>query len=199
MNRILSLLLVTAFVSISCNSNKDKITVKDANGNKATIDLSDVKDMAKSMEINQGKSENLKKLSPLSLDQMKALIPEEFMGMKRSSFNTANAMGVATCNANYKSENGQELKVEILDCAGEMGTNMYSMRFLGLWNFEEENDNGYQKTIDLNGDKAIEKYSKSSNRYELTYFANDRFLVNLEGENVGIDFLKQAAKNLNLK
>jgi hypothetical protein len=199
MKIFLSLVISTALIITSCNSNKYKITIKDADGNKATIDLSDVKDMAKSMELNQGKSEKLKKLTPLSLDQMKALIPEEFMGMKRTSFNTANAMGVATCNAKYKTDDGQELKVEILDCAGEMGANMYSIRFFGLWNFEEENDNGYQKTIDLNGEKAIEKYSKYNNRYELTYFSNDRFLVNLEGDNIGIDVLKQAAKNLNLK
>ena len=199
MKLFLSVIIAVGLFTISCNSNKDKITVKDAEGNKATIDLSDVKDMAKSMEINQGKAEELKKLSPLTMDQLKALIPEEFMGMKRSSFNTTNAMGVATCNARYKSEDGKELKVEILDCAGEMGANMYSIRFFGLWNFEEENDNGYQKTIDLNGDKAIEKFNKNSNRYELTYFSNERFLVNLEGENIGIDVLKQAAKNLNLK
>lgn len=198
MKLFLSIIIAVGFFTISCNSNKDKITVKDAEGNKATIDLSDVKDMAKSMEINQGKAADLKKLSPLTMDQLKALIPEEFMGMKRSSFNTTNAMGVATCNARYKSEDGKELKVEILDCAGEMGANMYSMRFFGLWNFEEENDNGYQKTIELNGDKAIEKFRKNSNRYELTYFSNERFLVNLEGENIGIEELKQASKNLKL-
>lgn len=195
----LSIILAAGLLTVSCNNNKDKITVKDGEGNKATIDLSDVKDMAKSITDNQGKAEELKKLTPLSLAEMKALIPEEFMGMKRSSFNTANAMGVATCNASYKSEDGKELKVEILDCAGEMGANMYSMRFFSLWNFEEENDNGYQKTIDFDGQKAIEKYSKNNNRYELVYFSNERFLVNLEGENIGMDVLKQAAKNLNLK
>ena len=198
MKNILSLLLI-ACLAVACNSNKDKITVNDGEGNKATIDLSDVKDMTKAITDNQGKSEELKKLTPLSLDKMKALIPEEFMGMKRSNFSTANAMGVATCNARYQSEDGKELKIEILDCAGEMGANMYSMRFFGLWNFEEENENGYQKTIDFDGNKAIEKFSKNNNRYELIYFSNERFLVNLEGENIGIDVLKQAAKNLNLR
>lgn len=199
MKLLLSLITVAVLFCISCNSNKDKITVKDADGNKATIDLSDINDVAKSMEINLSKTEGLKKLSPLTMDQLKALIPEEFMGMKRSSFNTTNAMGVASCNARYKSEEGKELKIEILDCAGEMGANFYSIRFFGLWNIEEENDNGYQKTIDLNGEKAIEKFDKSGNRYELTYFTNERFLVNLEGENIGVNDLKQASKNLNLK
>ncbi len=199
MKFFLTFFIAAGLFSISCNSNKDKITIKDAEGNKATIDLSGAKDMAKSIELSQGKAEELKKLSPLTMEQLKALIPEEFMGMKRSSFNTTNAMGVATCNAHYKNEDGKELNVEILDCAGEMGANMYSMRFFGLWNFEEENDNGYQKTIDLNGDKAIEKFDKNNNRYELTYFTNERFLVNLEGENIGISDLKQVSKNLNLK
>ncbi|HLF46057.1 MAG TPA: hypothetical protein VI548_06510 [Chitinophagaceae bacterium] len=199
MKLFLSFIIAAVLFSISCNSNKDKITVRDADGNKATIDLSDVKDMAKSMEQNQSKAEALKKLTPLSLDQLKELIPEEFMGMKRSSFNTTNAMGFASCNAEYKSEDGKELKVELLDCAGELGANMYAIRFFGLWNYEEENDNGYQKTIDLNGDKAIEKFQKNNNQYNLTYFSNERLLVNLEGQNMGIDELKLAAKSLNLK
>jgi hypothetical protein len=108
-------------------------------------------------------------------------------------------MGAATCNANYKSEDGKELKVSIFDCAGEAGAGIYSLRYWTLWNFQQEDDNGYQKTVDFNGSKAIEKYRKSNEEYGLTYMSGDRFLVTIEGENTGLDLVKDAAKNLNVK
>jgi hypothetical protein len=195
------LIPVCAFLVIlsGCNSNKDKITVKDDNGGTATIDVSDAKDAVKKMEENADKASELKKLTPLTLDQMKALIPDELMGIKRSSFSTNSTMGVSMGTAEYRSDDGKEIKFEIIDCAGELGANWYTMRYFSLWNFQQEDDNGYQKTIEFNGGKAIEKYSKGSDRYELTSFANDRFIVNVEGEKVGLDAVKQIAKGLNLK
>jgi hypothetical protein len=191
--------MVTTFIIlVACNSNKDKITVKDEKGNKATIDVSDLKKAAEKMEENKSKSEDLKKLTPLSLDQMKILLPEELMGIKRSSFNTSSAMGFAVGTGRYKGEE-KELKLEIMDCAGEMGANIYNLRFFSLWNYQQEDDNGYQKTIDFNGDKAIEKYSKNSNRYELTYFTGDRFIVNVEGKNTGLDAVKEVAASIKPK
>jgi len=195
------LIPVCAFMVIisGCNSNKDKITVKDDNGGTATIDVSDAKDAAKKMEENADRASELKKLTPLTLEQMKGLIPDELMGIKRSSFSTNSAMGVSMGTAEYRSEDGKEIKLEIIDCAGELGANWYTMRYFSLWNFQQEDDNGYQKTIEFNGGKAIEKYNKGSDRYELTSFANDRFIVNVEGEKVGLDAVKDIAKNLSPK
>jgi hypothetical protein len=108
-------------------------------------------------------------------------------------------MGAATCNATYKSEDGKELKLSIFDCAGEAGAGIYSMRYWTLWNFQQEDDNGYQKTVDFNGGKAIEKYTKYNEEYGLTYMSGDRFLVNVEGEKTGLEAVKQAAGSLNIK
>lgn len=195
------LIPVAAFLIMvsGCNSNKDKITVKDDNGGTATIDISDAQEAAKKMEENSDRAAELKKLSPLTLEQLKTLLPEELMGIKRSSFNTSSAMGVSMGTAEYKSEDGKEIKLEIIDCAGELGANWYAMQFVSLWNFQQEDDNGYQKTIEFNGGKAIEKYNKNSDRYELTSFSNDRFIVNVEGEKIGLDAVKQISSGLHLK
>jgi hypothetical protein len=194
------LLLFTLFAAaslVACNNNKGKIAIKDEKGNTTgTIDLEKI---AKTAEQSNDKVEELKKLTPLSLDQLKALMPDEFMGMKRSSFNANSMMGAATCNATYKTEDGKELKLSIFDCAGEAGAGIYSMRYWTLWNFQQEDDNGYQKTVDFNGGKAIEKYSKYNDEYGLTYMSGDRFLVTVEGEKTGLDVVKQATKSLNLK
>lgn len=198
MKRAFVFLLAACIFFVACSNNKEKITVKDEKGNTASVSVSDMKDAAKKMEESNNEAERLTKLAPLSLDQVKALIPEELLGMKRSSFNANSAMGVSVGKGTYK-DGDKELDLEIIDCAGEMGAGIYGMRYYTLWNFQQEDDNGYQKTIDFNGGKAVEKYTKSNDRYELTYFTHDRFLVQLNGEKIGIDELKQVAKNLNLK
>ena len=68
-----------------------------------------------------------------------------------------------------------------------------------MLNFQQENDNEYSKTIDFNGGKAIEHCQKVSNNCTLTYFTGGRFMVTLDGDHIGADALKQAAKGLNLK
>ena len=198
MKRVFISLLV--FIAIAaCKGRNDKITIKDEKGNKATIDVSSVSEAAKKIEENANEAEKLKKLTPLSIDQIKALIPEELLGMKRSSFSANSAMGVAVGEGTYKGDDDKQLKLEVIDCAGETGAAWYNMRFFALWNFQQEDDNGYQKTVDFNGGKAVEKYSKSNDRYEFTYFSNDRFIVQLEGEKVGLDAIKQVANNISLK
>jgi hypothetical protein len=64
---------------------------------------------------------------------------------------------------------------------------------------QSESSNGYTKTIDLNGTKAVESYEKGNNQYTLTYTANERLLVVLMGRNTDADALRTVAKNLNLK
>ena len=199
MKRVFVSLMALCIVFAACKSRNDKITIKDEKGNKATIDVSGINEAAKKMEENAGEAEKLKKLTPLTIDQVKALIPNELLGMQRSSFSANSAMGVSVGKGTYKGDGDKELNIEIIDCAGEVGSTWYTMRYFSLWNFQQEDDNGYQKTIDFNGGKAIEKYTKSNDRYELTYFGNDRFIVQIDGEKVGLDGIKQVASNLNLK
>ena len=199
MKRVFISLMAVCIVFAACKGRNDKITIKDEKGNKATIDVSSINEAAKKMEENADEAEKLKKLTPLSIDQVKALIPNELLGMQRSSFSANSAMGVSVGKGTYKGDGDKELDIEIIDCAGEVGASWYTMRYFSLWNFQQEDDNGYQKTIDFNGGKAIEKYTKSNDRYELTYFGNDRFIVQINGEKIGIDGIKQVASNLNLK
>jgi len=197
MNRVLISLLVASIVIGACKGPKDKITIKDENGNKvASVSANDA---AKKMEETANKAEELKKLPPLTLDQVKALIPNELLGMPRTSFDASSAAGYSTAKGTYKGEGDKELNVEVIDCAGEMGSLIYNTRFFAFWNYQHEDDNGYEKTIDFNGGKAVEKYSKSNERYELTSFANDRFFVHVEGEKVSLDDIKKVTKDLNLK
>jgi len=189
--------LIGVFLITSCKGPKDKLTIKDENGNK--VASVSVNEATKKMEETANKAEELKKLPPLSIDQVKALIPNELLGMPRTSFDANSAAGYATAKGTYKGDGDKELDIEIIDCAGEMGSLIYNTRFFAFWNYQHEDDNGYEKTTDFNGGKAVEKYTKSSERYELTSFSNDRFIVHVEGEKVPLDDIKKVAKDLNLK
>jgi hypothetical protein len=148
----------------------------------------------------QKKMEELKKLTPLTTDQLKTLLPEQLMGLKRTSFNANSMMGFASAEARYKNENeDKEIELNILDCAGEAGAGVYSLSYWTKMSMQSESDNGYTKTVDFDGDKAVETYEKGSDRYELTYVASDRLLVTLKGEKTGLYAVKQAAKGLDLK
>ncbi len=194
------LFILSSLFILSCQGNRDKITIKDSKtGTKTTFDVKAAEEMSKLAEQSNDRIEELKKLPPLTSDQLKAMLPEEYMGMKRTNFSANSSIGTSTANATYSNDEGKRLKIELIDCAGEGGAGIYSMRYMTLWDFQQEDDYGYQKTVDFNGQKAIEKYTKSNEEYGLTYIAKDRLLVNIEGEKMSLDEVKDAAKNLNLK
>ncbi|MGZ8557832.1 MAG: hypothetical protein ACXWWC_05850 [Chitinophagaceae bacterium] len=182
----------------ACNNNKKPgVTVTSEDGKTTTTIQPN--DIAKVSEDFQKKTEELQKLSPYTLDQMKALLPDELAGAKRSKFSANSAMGAAYAEGEYPINDSTNLELKIFDCAGQAGAGIYSMQFLGMMNFQSESDDEYTKTIEFNGARAIEHLNKSNNRSTLTYLAGDRLLVTLEGRNTGIDLLKQAAGSLNLK
>ena len=147
----------------------------------------------------QKKAEELKKLAPMKLDDLKAMVPEEVMGMKRSSFEANSMMGFANADGEYKKDDTSKIKLTIMDCAGEAGSAFYTMSYWTKMNIQSENEEGYTKTVDFMGGKVVEEHKKNNNTNTLTFTANDRLLVTLHGENIGLDALKDFARKLNLK
>lgn len=198
MKQSLAFLMAALLLAASCkNKPSNTITIKSEDGNgTVTVNVPKTEDAANALK---DKMEELKKLAPLSLDKLKTMLPEEFMGMKRSNYSANTMMGAAMAEATYKSDDEKRLKISVIDCAGEVGASMYSLRYLSMMSFQSEDDNGYSKTIDFNGGKAVETYKKDNEEYSLTYGSADRLLVIIEGEKTGLDGVKEAAKNLNLK
>src|SRR6185436_1077849 len=193
------LCLLVATMSVACKNKQSKTMTITSDDGKSKVSV-DVNSAAAAGDEMQKKMEELKKLTPLTTDQLKALLPEELMGMKRSSFNANSIMGYASAEATYKNEtDDKEIELNILDCAGEAGAGVYSLSYWTKMSMQSESDNGYTKTVDFNGGKAVETYEKAGDRYELTYVASDRLLVTVKGEKVGLDAVKQVAQGLNLK
>jgi hypothetical protein len=198
MKSVILCLVIMAGSIAACKNRSKTMTITSEDGkSKVSVDVNSAAAVSDDM---QKKVEELKKLTPLTTDQLKTMLPEQVMGMKRSSFNANSAMGFASAEARYKNENDdKEIELSIFDCAGEAGAGVYSLSYWTKMSMQSESDNGYTKTVDFNGGKAVETYEKGSDRYELTYVASDRLLVSVKGEKTGLDAVKQAAQGLDLK
>jgi hypothetical protein len=199
MKHLFFLFCIAIVLLTACNNNNKPgdITVTSEDG-KTTATLKN-DELAGSSDAFQKKTEELQKLSPYTLDQMKAFLPEELAGAKRSIFKANSALGAAYAEAGYAINDSAHLELKIFDCAGQAGAGIYSMQYQAMMNFQSESDNEYTKSIDFKGGKAAEHLDRRNNRATLTYLAADRLLVTLEGKNTGVDLLKQAAGSLNLK
>lgn len=199
MKRFSSLLFAATLLVAACNNNKksNEATITTDDGKeKVTIDVNQMQQAADDMEK---KKEELSKLTPLTTDQLKAMLPETLLGGKRTEFNVSNTMGTGVATSDYEINDSVNVTLMIYDCAGSGGAGIYSMQYLGLMNFQQETEEEYTKSVDYNGGKAFEHCEKATNNCTFTYFAGGRFLVTLQGDHTGIDALKQAAGGLNIK
>jgi hypothetical protein len=101
---------------------------------------------------------------------LKALIPENLMGAKRTNYTASAAMGAGLARGEYELNDSTRLSLNIYDCAGSAGAGIYSMQYLGMYNLQQESDEEYTKTVDFNGGKAFEHCEKATNNCTLTYF-----------------------------
>ena len=203
MKRITSLLFAGFLLLASCN-NKKPDNSGDNTGNKESGSVNDmIKDnmenMASTGNDMQKKIEALQKLPPLSVEELKKVLPDELFGVQKSNYSASVMVGVGQVSARYKLTDNSNIKISVFDCTGPMGVGIYSAQFMTLYNFEQEDDNGYTKSTTFDGKKAIEQFKKHNNEYQITYFTGERYLVTLEGENTTMDQLKTASKSISLK
>jgi hypothetical protein len=189
------LLFLVFNVLFACNNNK----AKGSDDNTARNDSMQGVTAADESDVIQKRMEQMKQLKPLTAEQVKSLFPDELAGMKQSEYKATNSEGYEVGEAHYDSGDGKSLDVTIFDCAGEAGAGKYNIMYVGYLNTESEDNNGYKKSIRFNGDKAIETYDKKQESYSILFLSGDRLLVNVEGEHLELDAVKQAASGLNLK
>ena len=192
--KLIVMMLAMSIAFIACKNKTETSTITSEDGKtEVSLKTTEMESAAKEM---QTKMEELKKLAPLTIDQVKTFFPDNLMGIKRTSVNTNSSMGFSMGEAEYRENDSTKLKLAVYDVAGEAGSAIYGLQFWGAMNMQTESDYGYTKSIDFNGKKAIEKYDDNNRSYELMYMAHDRLLVNVTGVNTTLDMVKQAANRL---
>lgn len=187
------LLLLTA-----CNNNKP--ANEGADTGKDTVAAADAQKTSDAATAAMDKQkEELEKLSPVSLDELKAMLPEVFMGGSRTNIDANSNNGASLATGEYAINDSMQVVVNIFDCAGPGGAGIYTMQFQSLESSQQETAEEYTKATTINGNKGYEHCDKISNDCTVTYFTAKRYLVVLEGKGVGAPALRAAAGQLKVK
>jgi hypothetical protein len=184
----------------SCKSKSNDSVNSVTNDDKTSL-LDKVDNLSKMAEISEKSTvriEELKKMTPISNEDLKSFFKEEAAGMKRNNFSVQNAMGYSVGEANYKKNDSVEYKIMINDCSGEMGSGLYSLMMMTKLNIETENENGYEKTIDFMGKKALKSYQNTDQKCSLSYVEGERFWIQVEGYHTTFEDLEAFIKTFEL-
>lgn len=158
---------------------------------------------AKTANSMRGDIEELQELTPLTNEELKAWLPTEINGMKRISYKAGEMamLQMSSMEASYANEDkSKKFTVSVMDGAGPMGaTATAGMRMALSQDFEEENESRTRKTVQKNGNKAIEEYRSSSNTSKIQYMEGKRFYVDAEGKNMDIAETWRAIEQMKVK
>jgi hypothetical protein len=140
-----------------------------------------------------------KRVSPVSIDQLKPFIPETFAGLPKKSSKAERAgvagLMISKAEAGY-TDGGKRVSLDISDTGGASG-----MLALAGWagvQGEKEDDNGFERTQTVDGRLLHEKGSKRGGSNEFTVILGQRFIVTAKGQGVDLAALKTAVSALDL-
>jgi hypothetical protein len=127
-------------------------------------------------------------------------LPEKLAGLDRKSSKAEKTgivgMMVSKASASYGDGARQSITLDISDTGGAAG-----LMGLAAWvnvQGEKEDDDGFERTQNLNGRWIHEKGSKRGGSNEYTVVVGSRFVVSAKGHGVELKALKTAVASLDL-
>lgn len=223
-SQLFTFLCIAIFLLTSCASdtkeaekdnNSISINLNGKDGESLNINIDGKEDIEKAMndlkksleglgdelgniDININ-DENGEKVEVLAASELKKILPNRIAGLDKQDYSSekSGAFGfkVAEANARY-SEDDESIKVKIVDVGG---IGKMASKFGNLADFEvdkEDSNGNYERMIEIEGQKGIEKYRANQDKYELTFFVNSRFVVEMNGRNVKSSKLKNAMEDI---
>lgn len=133
--------------------------------------------------------------------ELKALLPAEIDGAKgtlKGGRNGAMGMSVSQAEGRYENAQGAGVTIKIVDVSGVGGLGAMAFTAWASADIDNEDDNGYEKTTTINGNKALEKYSKQSKSGQVQIFVDKRFTVEVSGSDVPMEKIKAALGKIDL-
>jgi hypothetical protein len=142
-----------------------------------------------------------KRVDPVSIDQLKPLVPDQFAGLARKSSNAERngiaGIMVAKAEASYGDDAGRSATLEIIDSGGATG--LLGMASWAALQGERENDQVSERTERV-GDRIVhQRMSKTGGRHEYNIVIGDRFIVTAEGDGIEFGALRNAVSALDLQ
>jgi len=141
-----------------------------------------------------------KRVDPVSIELLKPLVPETFVGLARKSYSAEKtgfaSLMVSKAEARYSDDAEKTVTLDISDTGGVSGL----MAFAGWAGMEgvKEDDSGSERTHKVDGRLIHEKTSKTGGTNEYAIVLADRFVVSAKGRGVDLETLKAAVGSLDL-
>jgi len=150
-------------------------------------------------QMNKGKV-----IEAVTGDTLKALLPADLPGMKRTNAsaerNQMMGMDMSMAEGEYSQGDDGEgnINIKITDTGNLSGPMRMGMAGWTMAQFSRETDNGYEKTMTYKGYKGMEEYNKNDKSGTVRVFVADRFMVEVDGNGITMDALKQALDKIDL-
>jgi hypothetical protein len=140
-----------------------------------------------------------RRIDPLSIDQLKAFVPESFAGLPRTRFeNERNGFAglmVTHSQATYSNAAGKRIELDIADSGGASG--LVGLASWAQVQSSKESDDGRERTYRENNRMTMEKDLKDGED-EFSTILGERFVVTAKGNGVELAELKRAVAALSL-
>lgn len=137
----------------------------------------------------------------VAVAELKAMLPEELIGLKRTS-HEAERMGfgikVSKANAEYGGGD-RRLSLMITDLGGAAGLAGMG-RELFATEIDNANEHGFEKTTRYKGHRSFQRMQSSGDQSigEIMVFVDDRFTVQLDGQNIAFKQLSKAIDQIDI-
>lgn len=202
LRRFFSLFFISVFLIWGCGENKQN-PENQSDSKEKSEKTGDIESFAENMK---NLSENLnkgKKVTPVDFRELKALLPEQIGNLKRTnaSGERSSAMGIniSKAEADYNDdEYRKSIDVEITDMGNISGLTGFGAFGWYMVDVDKENDEGYERTFNYQGNKAYEKYNNKYQDGEISVLVGKRFVVEVRGNNVSPDELRAALGTIDL-
>lgn len=197
------LFAMSAILLISCSKTEKTEEEKSGGLSEAYSNAKNLNKLSNSMDDITKNTEELKKLTPLTNEELKPLLPEQILGLKRTELSVGDnaMMNMSSAESSYKNEDSsKKVNLQIMDGAGETGSAVVSMLMMSL-NMDREKitETGFEKSKEIKGMKAMVSENKNGEipNSEIQMIANNRYLITLKGDGISAEELEKAAGEIN--
>jgi hypothetical protein len=204
--------IIFAFLMTSCFSietdkqkeEREKESIQDEINedlNEAKEDLNDALDNLGDAFKGLKKKHNIDEKDPINFRDLKKVLPKRLAGidLEESEGQTSGVLGfkISTIQATYE-EDDTRFEVSLVDVAG-VGKLVKNMANWTEFEVDKETRDGYERTTEIDGHPALEKYNERRERGETSILIEDRFIISVKGRGVSERQMRRAIKDINLR
>ena len=147
------------------------------------------------------KKHNVDEKQPMNFRELKEALPNRLAGLslEESEGQTSSILGfgISTVKAEYQDDEST-MEVSIVDVAG-VGKLVKSMATWSEFKVDKESKDGYERTTEIDGFPALEKYNERREEGEISVLAKDRLIISVKGEDVSERQMRRAVDGLRIR